>query len=232
MKLTKEQIKQVEEKLYVDYDFYYDDTKYEVIDHIASEIENEMKINSFETALDKVFSKWKHRLQETEWSGMHLYGKIKMPLFYKSQLMSTFRNDLFVWVALSLFFPAIIYLFKDAMEIETINTTVFIYKIVVFVIAVLLNKYTLNSYQNGRYTTVYGQIAAFSNKKTMTAISLMAVSMILMQRNSYVYHEQNFILWLSVLVFFNAFYFMFIIKYCNYFRHLKLVKNIKKWKNA
>lgn len=232
MKLITEQIKLIEEKLYIDYDFYYDDAKHEVIDHIASEIEEMMETTSFEESFDSVFQNWHNRLQETEWSGMHLYGKIKMPLFYKSQLMSTFRNDLFIWVALSLFFPAIIYLFKDAMEIETINTTVFIYKIVVFVIAVLLNKYTLNSYQNGRYTTVYGQIAAFSNKKTMTAISLMAVSMILMQRNSYVYHEQNFILWLSVLVFFNAFYFMFIIKYCNYFRHLKLVKNIKKWKNA
>lgn len=231
MKLSEEQLKHIENKLYTDYDFYYDDAKYEVIDHIASEIENEMQNVSFETALDKVFSKWKHRLQETEWSGMHLYGKIKMPLFYKDQLMSTFRNDLFILVVISLFFPALIYLFKDSMEIETINTTVFIYKIGVFAITVFLNKYTLEKYQKGTYTTVYGQIAVFANKKTLTALSLIAFSMIFMQRTSFRYKE-NTELWLGTLVFFNAFYFMFIIKYCNYFRHLKMVKNIKKWKNA
>ena len=77
MKLSVEQIQQIEEKLYADYDFYYDDTKHEVIDHIASEIEEEMKDNSFETSFDKVFQNWRSRLQETEWNGMHLYGKIK-----------------------------------------------------------------------------------------------------------------------------------------------------------
>ena len=46
-KLTTEQVQQIENKLYNDYDFYYDDTKYEVIDHIASEIEEDMQFNSF-----------------------------------------------------------------------------------------------------------------------------------------------------------------------------------------
>lgn len=231
MQLTTNQINHIEEKLYTDYDFYYDDAKHEVIDHIASEIEEEMKLHSFEKSFDYVFAKWHDKLQETEWSGMHLYGKIKMPLFYKNQLMNTFRNDLFLWIGLCLLFPIIIYLFKDLMEIETINTTVFIYKIIVFITALFLNKYTLEKYENGTYTTVFGQIASWSNKKSMLAISLMAVSMILMQRDSFRYKE-NIELWLGTLVFFNAFYFMFIIKYCNYFRHLKLVKNIKKWKNA
>ncbi len=36
MKLSAEQIHQIEEKIYVDYDFYYDDAKHEVLDHIAS----------------------------------------------------------------------------------------------------------------------------------------------------------------------------------------------------
>lgn len=232
MKLSAEQIHQIEEKLYVDYDFYYDDAKHEVLDHIASEIEEEMETNSFEASFDKVFENWHDRLREVEWSGMHLYGKIKMPLFYKDQLLSTFRNDLFIWTAISLLVPVLIYLFKDSMEIETINDVVFIYKIVVFVIAVILNQYVLKKYQEGNFTTVYGQIAAYANKKNAITLSLLAVPMIFMQRDSYIYEEQNFILWLSVLVFFNAFYIMFIIKYCNYFRHLKMIKNIKKWKNA
>lgn len=231
MKLSQEQIQQIEEKFYIDYDFYYDDAKYEVIDHIASEIEEDMKVNSFETSFDKVFQNWHPRLKETEWSGMHLYGKVKMPLFYKKQLMSTFRNDLLVWILASFLVPLLIYIFKDSMEIETINNTVFIYKIVVFAIVVFLNKYTLEKYQNGEYTTVYGQIAAFANKKTLIALLVVAFSMIFMQRDSIRYKE-NIELWLGTLVFFNAFYFMFIIKYANYFRHLSMVKNIRKWKSV
>lgn len=233
--LTTEQTKLIEKKLYTDYDFYYDDAKHEVIDHIASEIEEEMKTESFETSFetsfDKVFAKWHNKLQETEWSGMHLYGMIKLPLFYKDQLMSTFRNDLIMWALISLFFPSLIYIFKDTMEVETINNMVFFYKVAVFAVVIFLNKYTVEKYQNGNYTTVYGQIATFANEKTIAAISLMAVSLIIMQRDSFKYKE-NIELWLGTLVFFNAFYFMFIIKYCNYFRHLKMVKNIKKWKNA
>ncbi|SFN48369.1 hypothetical protein SAMN05421741_10637 [Paenimyroides ummariense] len=231
MKLSIEQIQQIEEKLYVDYDFYYDDAKHEVIDHIASEIEEGMGNDSFETSFDKVFENWHDRLREVEWSGMHLYGKIKMPLFYKDQLLSTFRNDLIIWGVISLLAPVLIYLFKDSMEIETINNVVFIYKIVVFAIALILNQYVLKKYTEGNYTTVYGQIAAFSNKKALAAMSLMAFSMIFMQQNSIKYRE-NLDGWIGMLVFFNAFYFMFIIKYCNYFRHLKMVNNIKKWKNA
>lgn len=230
MKLSAEQIHQIEEKLYVDYDFYYDDAKHEVLDHIASEIEEEMETNSFEASFDKAFQNWHDRLREVEWTGMHLYGKIKMPLFYKDQLFSTFRNDLIIWVVISLLAPVLIYLFKDSMEIETINSTVFIYKIVVFAVAVFLNKYTLDKYKSGNYTTVYGQIAAFSNKKTLAAMCLMAFSLIFMQQE--IKYLDNIGFWLGVLVFFNAFYFMFIIKYCNYFRHLKLIKNIKKWKKA
>lgn len=230
MKLSTEQIQQIEEKLYVDYDFYYDDVKHEVIDHIASEIEEKMKTDSFEASFDRVFENWHNRLREVEWSGMHLYGKIKMPLFYKEQLMPTFKNDLIILIFISLLAPVLIYLFKDSMEIETINSIVFIYKIIVFAIAILLNQYVLKKYKEGNYTTVYGQIAAFANKKTLAAMCLMAISMIFMQQG--IKYIDNIELWLGVLVFFNAFYFMFIIKYCNYFRHLKMIKNIKKWKNV
>ncbi|WCM41396.1 hypothetical protein MG290_10550 [Flavobacterium sp. CBA20B-1] len=230
MKLSTEQIQQIEEKLYVDYDFYYDDVKHEVIDHIASEIEEKMKTDSFEASFDRVFENWHNRLREVEWSGMHLYGKIKMPLFYKEQLMATFKNDLIILIFISLLAPVLIYLFKDSMEIETINSIVFIYKIIVFAIAILLNQYVLKKYKEGNYTTVYGQIAAFANKKTLAAMCLMAISMIFMQQG--IKYIDNIELWLGVLVFFNAFYFMFIIKYCNYFRHLKMIKNIKKWKNV
>ncbi len=231
MKLSAEQIHQIEEKIYVDYDFYYDDAKHEVIDHIASEIEEEMETNLFEASFDKVFENWHDRLREVEWSGMHLYGKIKMPLFYKDQLIATSKKDLIILILVSLLAPMLIYLFKDSMQIETINSVVFNYKIIVFATTIVLNQYVLKKYKEGNYTTVYGQIAAFSNKKNLTTLCILAFLLIFMQRDSIMY-EENIELWLGVLVFFNAFYFMFIIKYCNYFRHLKMVKNIKKWKNV
>src|SRR5690606_29714668 len=156
MKLSAEQIHQIEEKIYIDYDFYYDDAKHEVIDHIASEIEEEMETNLFEASFDKVFENWHDRLREVEWSGMHLYGKIKMPLFYKDQLIATFKNDLFILILVSLLAPMLIYLFKDSMEIEAINWIVYTYKIVVALLAIFLNVYTYKEYKNGTYTTVYG----------------------------------------------------------------------------
>ncbi len=228
MKLSAEQIQLIEEKLYVDYDFYYDDAKHEVIDHIASEIEEKMETASFEESFYKVFDNWHDRLREVEWSGMHLYGKIKMPLFYKDQLLSTFRNDLFIWAAISLLVPLLIYLFKDSMEIEAINWIVYTYKIVVAFLAIFMNVYTYRKYVDGTYTTVYGQIAAYANKKNI--VPLCILSIIFTSQN--LKYKENIDLWLGVLLFFNVFYFLFIIKSCNYFRHLKMIKNIKKWKNV
>lgn len=228
MKLSADQIKQIEEKLYVDYEFYYDDTKYEVLDHIASEIEEEMQTESFEVSFYKVFENWHNRLKGVEWSGMHLYGKIKIPLFYKNKLQSTFRDDLFIWIIISLFVPGLIYFFKDAMEIETINSIVFTHKIVVSSLTIFLNIYTYKKYIKGKYTTVYGQIAAYANKKNILPICILSIIFI----NQNIQYKENIELWLGALVFFNAFYFMFIIKHYNYFRHLKMVKNIINWKNA
>lgn len=228
MKLSAEQIKQIEEKLYVDYDFYYDDAKHEVLDHIASEIEEEMETNSFEASFDKAFQNWHDRLREVEWSGMHLYGKIKMPLFYKDQLIATSKKDLIILILVSLLAPMLIYLFKDSMEIETINSVVFNYKIIVFATTMVLNQYVLKKYQQGNYTTVYGQIAAYANKKN--ALPLGVLSIIFINQN--IEYKESINLWLGVLLLCNIFYFGLIIKYCNYFCHLKMVKNIKKWKKV
>lgn len=227
MKLTTEQIQQIEEKLYADYDFYYDDTKHEVVDHIASEIEEEMKDNSFETSFDKVFQNWHSRLQETEWNGMLLYGKIKLPMFYKKQLMSSLYKDVLMLIVASLAFPLLLYFYKDSMEINTLNITVFIYKIVVLIIALFLNQYSLEKYENGDYTTIYGQIASFANNQTLIGLAIGAIPLIVMQMD-FLKHKGGIDIWLLNLFFFNAFYFMFIIKYCNYFRHLKMAESIKK----
>lgn len=227
--LTSEQVQQIEHKLYSDYDFYYDDTKYEVIDHIASEIEEDMQFSSFETAFGKVFYNWHDKLKETEWNGRFLYSEFKIPFFYKKQLNQNFKKDIFLWILVSVLVPVILFIFKDSMDIETTNSTVFIYKIIVFAIAVFLNVFTLKKYENGKFTTVYGQIAAYSNKKMLTSLCLLSIFFIFIPQNS-IRYEESLNLWLLSLLFFSAFYFSFIIKYCNYFRHLKLVNQMKKAK--
>ncbi|WP_177761645.1 hypothetical protein [Flavobacterium sp. I3-2] len=227
--LTTEQLQQIENKLYNDYDFYYDDSKYEIIDHIASEIEDQMQTSTFQFAFDTVFDQWKSKLQETEWNGKYFYGEFKIPFFYKQQLTQNFRKDIFLWILASVLVPGIFFIFKDSMELETINSTVYIYKIIVFAIAVFLNIYTLKKYENGNYTTVYGQIAAYSNKKMLISLCALSIFFIFIPQNSIKY-EESLNLWLVTLLFFSAFYFSFIIKYCNYFRHLKLVNKMKRAK--
>src|SRR5690606_1204258 len=164
-------------------------------------------------------------------NGMHIYGKIKMPMFYKKQLNQSFKNDLVLLALLSLVFPSLVYIFKDKMEINFISNLVLVYKIIVFGTVIFLNKYVSKKYENDEYTTIYGQIASFANQKAIKGLALVAFACIVMQQSSF--KSKEIIEWsVATLVWFNAFYFLFILKYCNYFRHLKMVKKIKKWNIA
>jgi len=64
MKLTNQQIVQIEENLVLN-GLIYDDIKLEVTDHIASEIEEEInnETSSFEDAFKEVFNRWKPELK-------------------------------------------------------------------------------------------------------------------------------------------------------------------------
>lgn len=64
MKLTAEQIAQIEETLIIN-GLIYEDIKLEVTDHIASEIEEKIynETSSFEVAFTEVFNKWKPELK-------------------------------------------------------------------------------------------------------------------------------------------------------------------------
>src|SRR5690606_13395083 len=229
MKLTTEQIQQIELKLYNDYEFYYDDAKHEIIDHIASEIENRKENESFETAFERIFTQWDSRLKDTEWNGIHFYGKIKIPAFYKQKMQKSLRTDLMYYVLAVLFFPVAIYLLKDFITLETLNRTVFVYKILLVTTAVFGNQYVLRKYETDKYTTVYGEIAQFANKRNLGPLLLLSFVTLSSQELRY---WTTFNIWLLSLTFINAFYFLFIIKYCNYFRHLSMVKKIRKWNVA
>jgi len=64
MKLTTEQIAQIEETLVLN-GLVYEDIKLEITDHIASEIEDEInnEMSSFEVAFTEVFNRWKPELK-------------------------------------------------------------------------------------------------------------------------------------------------------------------------
>jgi hypothetical protein len=66
MKLTNQQIAQIEETLVLN-GLKYEDIKLEITDHIASEIEEKIdnETSSFEVAFKEVFNKWKPELKPT-----------------------------------------------------------------------------------------------------------------------------------------------------------------------
>jgi hypothetical protein len=73
MKLTTQQIAQIEETLVLN-GIQYEDIKLELTDHIASEIEEQITVQgySFEVALHDVFQNWKEQLRPTSshWVGL------------------------------------------------------------------------------------------------------------------------------------------------------------------
>ena len=78
MKLTPQQIQEIEDTLSLN-GLVYDDIKLEVLDHIASEIENKRSLEnrSFEETLKAVFENWKEELKPTTYSftlGNHIIG--------------------------------------------------------------------------------------------------------------------------------------------------------------
>jgi hypothetical protein len=73
MKLSAQQIAQIEETLFLN-GIQYDDIKLELTDHIASEIEEKISVKgiSFEIAFNNVFENWKEQLRPTSshWVGL------------------------------------------------------------------------------------------------------------------------------------------------------------------
>lgn len=100
MKLTTTQIEEINETL-IQKGLIYDDIKLEVIDHIASEIENELENNQsyFTEAFEDVFSKWQSELKLTSnwWSSGFVAPKIvidKYALQVKKQFKFAALYDL------------------------------------------------------------------------------------------------------------------------------------------
>ena len=122
MKLTTEQIAQIEETLVLN-GLVYQDVKLEIIDHIASEIEEKMSNEeiSFEIAYTIVFEKWKRSLEITT-SANWLGAFFKAPRFVVDKLVAYSKRE-----ALHVFFSALVFgsplafIVSNTFQKETFN---------------------------------------------------------------------------------------------------------------
>lgn len=108
MKLTNQQIAQIEETLVLN-GLKYDDIKLEVTDHIASEIEDMISIkkSSFEVAFKEVFTKWKPELKPS-FSGLIGFSNprimtVKCHTIVKRQLFTAITISFLITFGLMLF---------------------------------------------------------------------------------------------------------------------------------
>lgn len=135
MKLTVNQIEKIDETLTIN-GIIYDDLKLEIIDHIASEIEAELKEKDFdfETVFVKVFEKWKKQFIPTTygfWLGyFHSGPKIYMDRFLK------FTQNEYKWGAILFAFALLVNFFNYDIYLtyEYSNILRVIVKIVVAVL--------------------------------------------------------------------------------------------------
>jgi hypothetical protein len=98
MKLTNQQIAQIEETLIIN-GLIYEDIKLEVTDHIASEIEEKIynEASSFEVAFIQVFNKWKPELKPS-FSGLIGFTN---PRIMTVKCHKTVKRQLFTAITIS-----------------------------------------------------------------------------------------------------------------------------------
>ena len=146
MKLTPEQIQKIEVTLSLN-GLVYDDIKLEVLDHIASEIENKMGLEnrSFEETLKAVFENWRNQLRPTHYS--HLLGKLIGPKILMDKMAHSVKKELII--GLSLVF---------------LLTSVFM-----FVNSVITNNFFLINVENAlAYLSLIGLFLLISSKVYLT----------------------------------------------------------------
>lgn len=112
MKLTKEQIQLINQKL-ISKGVVYEDVKLELIDHIASAVEEQIKKNDccFEDAFQNVFDKWQLFLQPIKTS-VWFFNDFKGPkivvdkwvLLYKQHIFSMFIYSFIFGLTTTVFF--------------------------------------------------------------------------------------------------------------------------------
>lgn len=128
MKLTTEQIEIINQTL-VDKGVVYEDIKLELIDHIATDIENELehKESNFEIAFSKVMPKWKKVLEETS----NFWSNFVGPRIVIDKLSILYKNQCkFVLLAVVIFSTLLI-------TITTLNPEEYVYNMLKLVFSSL-----------------------------------------------------------------------------------------------
>jgi hypothetical protein len=113
MKLTTEQVEDIENILNQK-GIKYDDLKFEIVDHIASEIENEMEKSdtNFVETIALVFSRW-----EPEFKPTNIFFFFKSyPKFYKDKLLKIIKIQGLSTAVLSSLFLILFYFFSDVIQ--------------------------------------------------------------------------------------------------------------------
>ncbi|CAH0337408.1 MAG: hypothetical protein ACK4M4_00445 [Flavobacterium sp.] len=120
MKLTTEQIAQIEETLVLN-GLVYQDVKLEIIDHIASEIEERMSQEeiSFDRVCKSVFEKWKSALVISS-SYAWLGAFFKAPQFVVDKLVAySKREALHVFFSVLVFGSLLAFIVSNTFQKET-----------------------------------------------------------------------------------------------------------------
>ncbi|MEC4113542.1 hypothetical protein [Myroides pelagicus] len=107
--LSTNQVKQIEDFLITQYNIKYQDTRDEVIDHIACEIEELMTSGyEYRTAFQVTFDKWNKHLRPHSWIRYNDIPTYLARQWFKRDIMSVLLA-----MTIGLGFP---YLFKDLIE--------------------------------------------------------------------------------------------------------------------
>ena len=221
IKLTKKQLQQIEAYL-IKNDIEYIDLHLEVLDHISSDIENEMTINnsSFKEAFDKIRIKWSKTFSYkwTFWLGISNGGsklfidhclKIYKPLWFKSIL------GIIAFIAV---FYGIVALFNIDLDANyQLFKSTFLSMALFFPVLLVYWKYQLKKIKLvSSYSYLYNK-QIFPN----IFISLLLIFQI--------FRSEKEIFSDFMFVYFTVFFLVLIMGYNFYKNHLNAVSNYKKY---
>lgn len=152
MELTKSQIQQIENYL-TDINFDYQDLKPEIIDHMASEIEDSMQndLIDFDTAFVLVRIKWNKSFRKV--SGFY-FGRFSSAPKIIIKKASKIYRPFYIGLLLSYFIPLL--LFKNVLpDVSIANKPIATYLSFVALLSVVVSLFVLIKIRSSKINTIY-----------------------------------------------------------------------------
>lgn len=217
MKLTKEQILQIEDYL-TKKGIKYIDIRFEILDHISTDVEALMQKVSFEDAFEKVKEKWNKNFSYkwSFWLGLANGGsklfidncvKIYKPILIKGGI------TLFLFLTLTLFFYKQIQV--DFAPFQTFAKYLFLVFSIIYVSLIYYWKHKIN--KAGKNTSYY----YLYKKNVMPNIAITALFIL----QVLVFNDTNFDV--SIFMFSYVFLFNLYIGFTFYSKHFSTLKKYK-----